>query len=108
MFPGGKKGMHDIMKKAKKMQKDLAKKQEEIANLEVEATSGGGMVTVKMNGKNQIVSLKIDPEVVDPEDVEMLEDLVIAAINEAHQKIQQESEGEMSKLTGGMNIPGLF
>ncbi len=86
MFPGGNKGMKDLMKQAQKMQQDLAKAQEELANKIVEGSSGGGMVTVKMNGKNQIISLKIDKEVVDPEDVEMLEDLIIAAINEAQEK----------------------
>jgi len=108
MFPGGNKGMKDLMKQAQKMQQDLAKAQEELANKIVEGSSGGGMVTVKMNGKNQIISLKIDKEVVDPEDVEMLEDLIIAAINEAQEKISQTSQDELSKLTGGINIPGMF
>jgi len=108
MFPGGKKGMKDLMKQAQKMQQDLAKAQEELANKIVEGSSGGGMVTVKMNGKNQIISLKIDKEVVDPEDVEMLEDLIIAAINEAQEKISQTSQDELGKLTGGINIPGMF
>lgn len=108
MFPGGKKGMKDLMKQAQKMQQDLAKAQEELANKIVEGTSGGGMVKVQMNGKNQVLSIKIDPEVVDPDDVEMLEDLIIAALNEAQDKVNQTSESELSKLTGGMKIPGLF
>ena len=108
MFPGGKKGMKDLMKQAQKMQQDLAKAQEELANKIVEGTSGGGMVKVEMNGKNQVLSLKIDPEVVDPNDIEMLEDLIIAAINEAQEKVAKSSEDEMSKLTGGMKIPGLL
>ncbi len=108
MFPGGNKGMKDLMKKAQKMQQDLAKAQEELANKIVEGSSGGGMVTVKMNGKNQVLSLKIDPEVVDPDDIEMLEDLIITAINEAQEKISQTSQDELSKLTGGINIPGMF
>jgi hypothetical protein len=108
MYPGGKKGMQDLIKQAKKMQQDLAKAQEELANKIVEGSAGGGMVKVEMNGKNQIVSLKIDKEVVDPEDVEMLEDLIIAAINEAQEKITQTSQDELSKLTGGINIPGMF
>jgi hypothetical protein len=107
-FPGGGKGMKDLMKQAQKMQQDLAKAQEELANKVEEGTSGGGMVKCEMNGKNQIVSLKIDKEVVDPEDVEMLEDLVIAAINEAQEKISKNSEDELGKLTGGMKIPGMF
>jgi DNA-binding YbaB/EbfC family protein len=108
MFPGGNKGMKDLMKKAQKMQQDLAKAQEELANKIVEGSAGGGMVKVEMNGKNQIISLKIDKEVVDPEDVEMLEDLIIAAINEAQEKVAQTSQDELSKLTGGINIPGMF
>ena len=108
MFPGGKKGLKDLMSQAKKMQDNLAKTQEELANKVVEASSGGGMVTIAMNGKYEIQKLKIDPEVIDPEDTEMLEDLIIAAFNEARDKIAQTSEQEMSKLTGGMNIPGLM
>ena len=108
MFPGGNKGMKDLMKKAQKMQQDLAKAQEELANKIVEGSAGGGMVKVEMNGKNQIISLKIDKEVVDPEDVEMLEDLIMAAINEAQEKITQTSQDELSKLTGGIKIPGMF
>ncbi|OPX27026.1 MAG: YbaB/EbfC family nucleoid-associated protein [Candidatus Cloacimonas sp. 4484_143] len=108
MFPGGKKGMKDLMKQAQKMQNDLMKAQEELANKIVEGSAGGGMVKVEMNGKNQVLSLKIDPEVVDKDDVEMLEDLIIAALNEAQDKVSKTSESEMGKLTGGMNIPGLF
>jgi DNA-binding YbaB/EbfC family protein len=108
MFPGGKKGMKDLMKQAQKMQADMMKAQEELANTIVEGTAGGGMVKVEMNGKNQVVSLKLDPEVVDKDDVEMLEDLIIAAFNEAQEKISKTSENEMSKLTGGIKIPGLF
>lgn len=108
-FPGGgNKGMADLMKQAQKMQEDMVKAQEELANKVVEATSGGGMVTVKMNGKNEVISLKIDKEVVDPEDVEMLEDLIVAALNEAQKKVSQTSEDEMGKVTGGLKIPGLF
>jgi nucleoid-associated protein EbfC len=108
MFPGGKKGMKDLMKQAQKMQADMMKAQEELANKVVEGTAGGGMVTIEMNGKNQVISLKLDPEVVDKDDVEMLEDLIIAALNEAQEKISKTSENEMGKLTGGMKIPGLF
>ena len=108
MFPGGKKGMKDLMKQAQKMQADMMKAQEELASKVVEGTAGGGMVTVEMNGKNQVISLKLDPEVVDKDDVEMLEDLIIAALNEAQEKISKTSENEMGKLTGGMKIPGLF
>ncbi len=107
MFPGGKKGLKDLMNQAKKMQDDLAKAQDELANQVVESTAGGGMVTLQINGKYEIKKLKIDPEVVDPEDTEMLEDLIIAAFNEARDKIARTSEEEMSKLTGGMKIPGM-
>lgn len=107
MFPGGKKGMQDLLKQAKKMQEDLAKAQDELANMVVEGTSGGGMVKIEMNGKHQVLSLKIDPEVVDTDDIEMLEDLIMAAINEAQDKITKTSEDELSKFTGGMKIPGL-
>ncbi|MCB5230160.1 MAG: YbaB/EbfC family nucleoid-associated protein [Candidatus Cloacimonas sp.] len=108
MFPGGKKGLKNLMDQAKKMQDDLAKAQEELANQIVEVSTGGGMVKLVINGKYEIKELKIEKEVVDPEDVEMLEDLIIAAFNEAKDKIAQNSENEMSKLTGGLNIPGLF
>jgi len=107
MLPGGKKGLKDLMRQAQKMQDDLAKAQEELSNKIIEATSGGGMVKVEMNGKYEVKKLKIDKEVVDPEDVEMLEDLIIAALNEAKDKVSEQSESEMSKLTGGINIPGL-
>ncbi|MCD4828078.1 MAG: YbaB/EbfC family nucleoid-associated protein [Candidatus Cloacimonetes bacterium] len=108
MYPGGKKGMKDLMKQAQKMQQDLMKAQEELATQEVEASAGGGMVKLVMNGKHEIISLKIDPEAVDPDDVEMLEDLVMAAFREAQEKISRTSDDEMGKLTGGLNIPGLF
>jgi nucleoid-associated protein EbfC len=108
MFPGGKKGMKDLMKQAQKMQQDLAKAQEDLANMIVEGTAGGGMVKVAMNGEHKVVALKIDPQVVDADDVEILEDLIMAALNEANEKIAKTSENEMGKLTGGMKIPGLF
>ncbi|PID28793.1 MAG: YbaB/EbfC family nucleoid-associated protein [Candidatus Cloacimonadota bacterium] len=108
MFPGGKKGMKDFMRQAQKMQQDLLKTQEDLANKIVETTSGGGMVSVKMDGKYNLKNIKINPECVDPDDVEMLEDLILSAINDAVKKISKTSEDEMSKLTGGMNIPGLF
>jgi len=107
MFPGGKKGLKDLMKQAQKMQAELAKTQEELSNRVVEASSGGGMVTIAISGNYEVKKLKIDPDVVDRDDVEMLEDLIIAAFNEAKEKISEQSENEMSKLTGGINIPGL-
>ena len=99
--------MNDLMKQAQQMQKRMLEIREELANRTVEATVGGGMVTAVVNGQQEIVSLHITPEVVDPDDTEMLEDLVVAAINEALQQSQELMSSEMSKLTGGIKIPGL-
>jgi len=100
--------MGKMMKQVQKMQADMAKLQEELVNQTVEATSGGGMVKVVASGKQEIMSIKINPEAVDPEDVEMLQDMVMAAVNEALRQSQDMVAKEMSKITGGMNIPGLF
>jgi hypothetical protein len=89
------------------MQKEMMKMQDEMAEMEVEATAGGGMVKVKATAKQEILSITIKPEVVDPEDVEMLEDLVLSAVREALRKGKELSESEMGKITGGLNIPGL-
>ena len=97
------KGLGNIMKQAQMMQQKMMQLQKE-----VEASSGGGMVTATVNGKQQIVSLKIEPTVVDPEDAEMLEDLIVAAINEALKKSQEMAQEEMAKITGGLNLPGMF
>ncbi len=99
--------MNDLMKQAQQMQKRMLEIREELANRTVEATVGGGMVTAVVNGQQEVVSLHITPEVVDPADTEMLEDLVVAAINEALQQSQEMMSAEMSKLTGGIKIPGL-
>ncbi len=98
-----------LMKQAQKMQEQMMQVQQELATKTVEATAGGGMVTAVVNGKFELVSLKIEHDVVDPEDVEMLQDLIIAAVNEGIRKAQEMSASEMSKVTGGlnMNIPGL-
>ena len=101
------KGMANMMKQAQKLQAQMLKLQEELAEKTVESSSGGGMVTVVANGRQQIVSIRIEREVVDPEDVDMLQDLVLAAVNDALAKAQQMVSSEMSKLTGGLNIPGL-
>lgn len=101
------KGMGNMMKQAQKLQSQMLKLQEELAEKKVETTAGGGMVKVIANGKQQIVSLLIEKEVVDPEDVEMLQDLIRAAVNEALSKSQEMATAEMSKLTGGLNIPGI-
>ena len=105
-----KMGMGDIMKQAQKMQEKMQKIQDELADLQVEASSGGGMVTVVANGKQEIIEVRIDKQVVDPEDVEMLEDLVVAAVNQAMEKAQELANDEMGKAAGGMlgNLPGGF
>jgi len=101
------KGMGNMMKQAQKLQSKMMKLQEELAERTVESSSGGGMVTVVANGRQQIVSIAIENEVVDPDDVEMLQDLVLAAVNDALAKAQEMVSSEMGKLTGGLNIPGL-
>lgn len=102
------KGLGNIMKQAQQMQARIARVQQELESREVEATAGGGMVTARVNGKQELLSLKIEKDVVDPEDVEMLQDLVLAAVNEAIKQSQEMIKQEMGKVTGGMNIPGLF
>ena len=102
------KGMGNMMKQAQKLQAKMLKMQEELAGRTVEASAGGGMVKVVANGRQQIVSIVIDREVVDPEDVDMLQDLVLAAVNDALAKSQEMVSSEMGKLTGGMNSPGLI
>jgi DNA-binding YbaB/EbfC family protein len=102
------KGMGNVMKQAQKLQAKMLKMQEELAEKTVETTAGGGMIKVVANGRQQVLSITIDPEVVDPEDVEMLQDLVLAAVNDALTKAQEMVATEMGKLTGGMNIPGFI
>ncbi len=103
-----KGGMGNLMKQAQQMQQKMMKMQEELAQRTQEASVGGGMVTVTVNGKNEVLNIKIEPQVVDPNDIEMLEDLLVAGVNEALRKAQEMVAEEMSKLTGGMKIPGLF
>jgi hypothetical protein len=102
------KGLGKMMKQAQQLQSKMFKLQEELAEKTVETSSGGGMVKVVANGKQQLVSIQIEQEVVDPDDVEMLQDLILAAVNDALAKAQDMVSGEMNKLTGGMNIPGLM
>lgn len=102
------KGMGNMMKQAQKLQSKMLKLQEEMAEKTVEASSGGGMVKVVANGRQQLLSIQIEKEVVDPDDLEMLQDLILAAVNDALLKSQEMVTGEMSKLTGGINIPGLM
>ncbi len=105
--PGGGANINKMMKEAKKIQARIAEMQEELENREFEASSGGGAVIVKVTGKQQIVSLKILPEAVDTDDMEMLEDMLLAAVNEAIKLSQDTVSQEMSKITGGLNIPGM-
>jgi hypothetical protein len=105
---GGMGNIGNMMKQAQKLQAKMVEMQAELADKTVEATAGGGMVKVVANGKQQIMSISIEKEVVDPEDVEMLQDLVTAAVNDALAKSQEMVSSQMSKITGGMNIPGLM
>ena len=110
-FPMGGIGganMNQMIKQAQKMQQDMLKMQEELDQMTVEASSGGGMVTVTATAKKEITAIKINPEAVDPEDVEMLEDLILSAGREALSQADKVSAEQMGKITGGMNMPGLF
>jgi DNA-binding YbaB/EbfC family protein len=102
------KGMGNMMKQAQQMQRKMEEMQKELESREVEASAGGGMVTVRVNGKQQLLGITIEPAAVDPQDVDMLQDLIMVAVNEGVRKSQEMVQGEMSQLTGGMNIPGLF
>jgi DNA-binding YbaB/EbfC family protein len=101
------KGMKGLLKQAQKMQKEMQKAQEELAGREFEGAAGGGLVTVKLNGQMEVTAIKIKPEAADPDDVEMLEDLIMAAMANARGQATQASSEKFSGLTGGMNIPGL-
>ncbi len=100
--------MNQMIKQAQKMQEEMTKMQEEIENKTFEATSGGGAVTAVVSGTREITEIRLSPEVVDPDDIEMLQDLIVAAVNEGLRKAEAESAEKMSRLTGGLNIPGLF
>ena len=101
------KGMGNMMKQAQKLQAKMLRLQEELADKTVEATAGGGMIKIVANGRQQILSIQIEKEVVDPDDVEMLQDLILAAVNDALVKSQEMISGEMNKLTGDLKIPGM-
>jgi hypothetical protein len=100
--------MQQMMRQVKKMQEQMLKAQEELGNKEVEGTAGGGVVTVRANGHKKILAVTIKPEAVDPDDVEMLQDLVLAAVNDALNKAEEMASKDMARFTGGMKIPGLF
>ncbi|MBX7143735.1 MAG: YbaB/EbfC family nucleoid-associated protein [Oligoflexia bacterium] len=106
-LPGGG-GMQGLLRQAQKMQEDLARVQEGAQKLTADGSSGGGMVKVVANGKNEIVSVTLQKDVVNPSDIEMLQDLIVAASNEALRKVQEQVKADMAKVTGGMNLPGLF
>ena len=105
-FPGG--NMQQLMRQAQKMQEQMQQAQEALDQQVYEASAGGGMVSCKVSGKREVLELTIKPEAVDPDDVEMLQDLVLAAVNEGLRTASETTEREMGKLTGGMNLPGLF
>ena len=107
-MPMGGMNQMQMMKQAQKMQQDLLKMQQEMETKEYEATAGGGVVTAVANGKRELLRITIDPEAVDPDDVEMLQDMVVAAANEALRRADAEQAASMSKLTGGLNLGGLF
>jgi nucleoid-associated protein EbfC len=102
------KGLGNIFKQAQEMHSKISQLQEEMAGKTVEASSGGGMVSIVMNGKQEVISIRIDPEVVSRDDMDMLQDLIVAAVNEAIRKSQEMMSEEMKKITGGLSIPGLF
>ncbi|EFK38956.1 MULTISPECIES: YbaB/EbfC family nucleoid-associated protein [Peptoniphilus] len=106
-YPRSGGNMNNMMKQIEKLQKEMADMQENLKNEEISATSGGGAVTATVNGNKEVISIKLDKEAVDPEDVEMLEDLIVAAVNEALRNAENKVNSKMSKLTGGLNIPGL-
>lgn len=107
-FPGMGGNMNNLMKQAQKLQKQMEEAQKDLENKEFEASVGGGAVTVRVSGKKELKDIVIKPEVVDPDDVEMLQDLVLTAVNEALKKAEEETNSSMGKLTGGLNIPGMF
>ena len=105
---GGPQNMQAMIRQAQKMQEEVAAKQEELDAREYEIKAGGGVVTVKINGKKEVLSIDIDPEVVDPDDVETLQDILVAGVNEAIKRVEDTNSKEMEKITGSMNMPGLF
>lgn len=104
---GGPQNMQSMIRQAQKMQEDIEAKKAELEEKEYVVTSGGGMVEITLKGSHEVKTIGLNPEVVDPEDVEMLEDMLVAAFNEAIRQINEESERELEKVTGGLNIPGL-
>ena len=107
-IPNSGNSMTDMLKQAQKMQEDMAAMQAELEAREYEVSAGGGMATVRINGKRELLALQVNPEIVDPDDVETMTDIILAAVNEAIKKVDAVSAEEMGKLTGPMNMPGMF
>ena len=105
---GGPQNMQTMLRQAQKMQEDMAALQEDLNSREYEVKAGGGVVTVKINGEKEILSISIEPEIVDPDDVETLSDILVAAVNEAIKRVETTNSAEMDKITKGMNMPGMF
>lgn len=107
-FPGAPGNMNNMMKQVQKMQKDMEKAQQELEAQIYDTTAGGGAVKLSVNGKKEVLSLTLSPSVVDPDDIEMLQDLILVALNDALKQVDEQSNKVMGRMTGGMNIPGLF
>lgn len=105
---GGPQNLNSMLKQAQKMQEDMAALQEDLEGREYEVSAGGGVVGVKINGKREILDIRIEPEIVDPDDIETLSDILVAAVNEAIKKVDSVSAEEMEKITGDMGMPGMF
>ena len=105
---GGPQNLNAMLKQAQKMQEDMAAMQEELDAREYDISAGGGVVGVKINGKREILAIDIKPEIVDPDDIETLSDILVAAVNEAIKRVNDTNEAEMQKITGSMNMPGMF
>ena len=105
---GGPTDMNGMIKQAQKMQEEMAALQDELDSKEYEVAAGGGAVTVRINGKSEILNIEIDPEIVDPDDIETLQDILVAGVNEAIKKVNDTNSSEMSRITGSLSMPGLF
>ena len=105
---GGAQNMQTMLRQAQKMQEDMAAKQEELNEREYTVSAGGGVVSVKINGKKEILAIDLKPEIVDPDDIETLSDILVAAVNEAIKRVDDTNNSELNKITGSMNFPGMF
>ena len=105
---GGPQNMNAMIRQAQKMQEDMAALQEELDSREYDISAGGGVVSIKINGKKEVLAINIEPEIVDPDDIETLSDILVAAVNEAIKRVEDTNSAEMSKITGNVGFPGLF